>query len=117
MGRIGTGSTCGSDVRCGRFWGNIRQGPHFGRERANRSCEVGMNRRPKFLLLVTVEAAAAIPAWAQTVAPAAGAARSPTHAASTPDFSGIGWPPSLPGFEPLASGPGPVTNRSRRDGI
>jgi hypothetical protein len=76
-----------------------------------------MNRRPKFLLLVTVAAAAAIPAWAQTVAPAAGTASSATHGASIPDFSGIWWHPSLPGFEPLASGPGPVTNRSRRDGI
>jgi len=75
-------------------------------------------RRPKFLLLVTVAAAAAAtPAVGQTVAPAAGAAGSATHGASIPDFSGIWWHPSLPGFEPPASGPGPVTNRSRRDGI
>jgi hypothetical protein len=74
-------------------------------------------RQPKFLLLATVAAAAATPASAQTVAPAAGTAGSATHGASVPDFSGIWWHPSLPGFEPPASGPGPVTNRSRRDGI
>jgi hypothetical protein len=34
-------------------------------------------------------------------------------AASIPDFSGIWAHPYLPGFEPPASGPGPVTNRAR----
>jgi hypothetical protein len=34
----------------------------------------------------------------------------------TPDFSGVWAHPSGPGFEPLASGPSPVMNRSRRDG-
>jgi hypothetical protein len=68
--------------------------------------------------LVTVAIAAATPAVGQTVAPAAGTTGSATQgAASVPDFSGIWWHPSLPGFEPPASGPGPVTNRSRRDGI
>jgi hypothetical protein len=75
--------------------------------------------QPKFLLLATLAAmAAATPAVGQTAAPAAGTAASATQgAASVPDFSGIWWHPSLPGFEPPASGPGPVTNRSRRDGI
>ena len=73
-------------------------------------------RQPRFLLLAAM--AAATPAVGQTVAPAAGTAASATQgAASVPDFSGIWWHPSLPGFEPPASGPGPVTNRSRRDGI
>jgi hypothetical protein len=38
--------------------------------------------------------------------------------ASIPDFSGV-WahPSSNSGFEPLPSGPGPVTNRLRRDGL
>ena len=36
---------------------------------------------------------------------------------SIPDFSGVWWHPSLPGFEPLASGPTSVTNRSRRNGV
>ena len=73
-------------------------------------------RQPRFLLLAAM--AAATPAVGQTVAPAAGTAASATQgAASVPDFSGIWWHPSLPGFEPPASGPGPVTNRSRRDVI
>jgi len=77
-----------------------------------------MNARRNFLLLVTVAAAAATPALGQTAAPTAGAASSGTHGpASIPDFSGIWWHPSLPGFEPPASGPGPVTNRSRHDGV
>jgi hypothetical protein len=38
-------------------------------------------------------------------------------AAAIPDFSGIWRHGSLPWFEPPASGPGPVTNRSRRDGV
>ena len=33
---------------------------------------------------------------------------------SIPDFSGIWWHQSLPGMEPPASGPGPVTNLVRR---
>ena len=37
---------------------------------------------------------------------------------AAPDFSGIWSHPFLTGFEPPASGPGPVTNRSRRrDGV
>src|ERR1700678_1109024 len=71
-----------------------------------------------FLLLVTFAAAAATPALSQTATPAAGAAISGTQrAASIPDFSGVWRHPSLPGFEPPASGPGPVTNRSRRNGV
>jgi hypothetical protein len=59
-------------------------------------------------------AAAAMPAWGQTVAPGAGPA---DGGASIPDFSGVWWHPSLPGFEPLASGPTSLTNRSRRNGV
>jgi hypothetical protein len=76
-----------------------------------------MNAREReFLLLVALAAAVAAPgvpsALGQT---SAGAASSATPGgASIPDFSGIWWHPSLPGFEPPASGPGPVTNRSRR---
>ena len=33
-----------------------------------------------------------------------------------PDFSGLWWHPSLPGPEPLSSGPTTVTNRSRSNG-
>jgi hypothetical protein len=79
-----------------------------------------MGRRD-FLLLAALAAAAPSvtaafgqAALGQAVTPAAeptgGAAQS---AASTPDFSGMWSHPYLPGFEPPASGPGPVTNRSR----
>lgn len=36
---------------------------------------------------------------------------------SVPDFSGVWWHPSLPGVEPLASGPTSLVNRSRRNGV
>jgi hypothetical protein len=72
--------------------------------------------RRDILLLVTLAAAAATPAFGQTAAPAPApsATASAPHAAPIPDFSGIWRHPSLPGFEPPASGPGPVTNRARR---
>jgi hypothetical protein len=71
-------------------------------------------QRRDFLLLLTL-AAAATPASGQAVPPAAGPAPSGAQAAaSVPDFSGVWGHPSIPGFEPPASGPGPVTNRSRR---
>jgi hypothetical protein len=61
--------------------------------------------------------AAAAPARGQTTLPAVEAAGSDKQiAAATPDFFGLWAHPSFPGFEPLASGPGPVVNRSRRDG-
>src|SRR5450631_2100700 len=67
----------------------------------------------RLFFAAALAAAVATPGLAQTVAPTAG-----THgAASIPDFSGIWWHPSLPGFEPPSSGPGPVTNRSRRNGV
>jgi hypothetical protein len=71
-----------------------------------------------FLLLLAL-AASVTPALGQnqapTVKPAASAAQG---AASIPDFSGIWAHPYLTGFEPPASGPGPILNRSRRrDGV
>src|SRR5271169_4408313 len=66
------------------------------------------------ILVAAAAAAAAMPAWGQTAAPAA---RPADGGASIPDFSGVWWHPSLPGFEPLASGPTSVTNRSRRNGV
>ncbi len=71
-------------------------------------------KRRVHLSLLILTAAAAIPAWGQTVAPTV---RSADSRASIPDFSGIWWHPSLPGFEPLASGPTSLTNRSRRNGV
>ena len=72
--------------------------------------------RRDFLWLVMVAAAAAA-AWGQTAAPAAGPAGSATPSTAVPDFSGIWAHPYLTGFEPPAAGPGPVTNRSRRNGV
>jgi hypothetical protein len=71
-------------------------------------------KRRNHLLLMILAATAAMPAWGQTVAPSAGPA---DGGASIPDFSGVWWHPSLPGFEPLASGPTSLTNRSRRNGV
>jgi len=62
-------------------------------------------------LLAALLIGAAMPAWAQTVTPAAGPA---FGGPPIPDFSGIWSHPSFPGFEPPASGPGPVVNKSRR---
>jgi hypothetical protein len=64
-------------------------------------------RRRNFLLLVALAAAAATPVLGQAAAPTA----------SIPDFSGLWAHPWLPGFEPLASGPTSLTNRSRRNGV
>jgi hypothetical protein len=63
-------------------------------------------KRRGYLSLLILTAAAAMPARGQT-----------GETAPTPDFSGIWWHPSLPGMEPLASGPTAVTNRSRRNGV
>ena len=58
-------------------------------------------QRREFLLFVTLVAAAA---------PTAGGAQS---GASIPDVSGVWLHPSIPGFEPLSSGPTSVVNKSR----
>jgi hypothetical protein len=70
---------------------------------------------PRNLLLLVTLAAAASPALGQQSAPAAGQANiGSQHASSIPDFSGIWRHGSLPWLVPPASGPGPVTNKSRR---
>jgi hypothetical protein len=67
------------------------------------------------LLLLATLAAAASPVWGQVAAPAPGPSKiEPQGGASVPDFSGIWRHGSLPWFVPPASGPGPVTNKSRR---
>jgi hypothetical protein len=74
-----------------------------------------MNLRRDFLLAVTLVATVAMPALGQDAAHAVeGAAQA---AAPIPDFSGIWAHPSFPGFEPPASGPGPVVNKARRPQI
>ena len=74
-------------------------------------------RRRDFLLLATLAVAAAsvTAALGQAETPAVGSTGSAAQSA-IPDFSGIWSHPYWPGFEPPASGPGPVTNRSRLRG-
>jgi hypothetical protein len=67
-------------------------------------------KRRKFFLLAILAAASAMPATGQTQGLAQGAA-------SIPDFSRFWRHQSLPGLEPLASGPTSLTNRSRRNGV
>jgi len=65
-------------------------------------------RRRNLFLLVTLATAAATSSLGQAAAPTA----------KIPDFSGLWAHPSLPGFEPLASGPTSLINRERRpDGV
>jgi len=60
-------------------------------------------------------AVAAAPAFGQAVMPTVGSAGNGKEiAASIPDFSGMWVHGSIPGFEPLASGPTSLVNRSRR---
>jgi hypothetical protein len=73
-----------------------------------------MNLKRRGYLSLLILTAAAMPAVGQTATPAV---RPADSSASIPDFSGIWWHPSLPGFEPLASGPTSLTNRSRRNGV
>jgi len=67
-----------------------------------------------FPLVLTLAAVAATPAFGQAAAPAVGPAIGGSESAkSIPDFSGV-WLHTLPGFEPLPSGPTALVNRSRR---
>jgi hypothetical protein len=71
-------------------------------------------QRRNLLLLVIFAAVAATPALGQATAPPVAPANSGKQsAASVPDFSGIWGHPYWPSFEPPASGPGPITNKSR----
>jgi hypothetical protein len=65
-------------------------------------------------LVVTLAVGAVAPAFAQVIAPAVGPAVQGGQQGSTsiPDRSGV-WNHSIPGFEPLASGPTALVNRSR----
>src|SRR5438552_13876794 len=74
-----------------------------------------MLSRGNLPLCVALAIAAAPPILAQK-APAIMSAG--TAQGAIPDFSGIWSHPYLTGFEPPASGPGPVKNKSRRpDGV
>jgi hypothetical protein len=78
-----------------------------------------MNGQRNFLLLGTLAAAAvsALGLQAASAAGSAGSAGVETQAASVPDLSGVWRRGGLPWYEPPASGPGPITNRSRRNGV
>jgi hypothetical protein len=71
-----------------------------------------MNVQRDFLLLVTVAAAVATPAWGQAAAPEA-TGRVTQSDSAIPDLSGAWNHSSLNGLELPLSGPGPVRNRSR----
>src|SRR5262245_66562350 len=70
-----------------------------------------MHRQRDFVLMVML--AATVPACGQAVAQTTSGTQG---AASTTDFSGI-WTKPYFGIESPRSGPGPVTNRSRRNGV
>ena len=67
-----------------------------------------MNVPGDFLLLATLAAMATTPVLGQDVARVDGSV-----AALIPDVSGVWLHPSIPGFEPLSSGPTSVVNKSR----
>jgi hypothetical protein len=76
--------------------------------------EIMKLQRRDFLLVMTLAAAAATPAFGQAVAPTVWPANGGSEGAEViPDFSGI-WVHALPGFEPLSSGPTALVNTQRR---
>src|SRR3954470_4037550 len=75
--------------------------------RANRDREDLMNAGRLFLVWIMLAAAIATPAFGQAPSSVA------KPAASIPDFSGVWAHPFLTGYEPPASGPGPVLNTAR----
>ena len=81
--------------------------------KAGHEREDGMIAQRDFVLLVALATMAATPVIGQS-RPATPADGGTQGAALIPDFSGIWSHPSFPGFEPPASGPGPVVNKSRR---
>src|SRR5580693_9871821 len=72
---------------------------------------VDMHRQ--FLLSLALAMAAATSTQAQTATPVSPARGATNGVASIPDFTRSWSHPSFPWFEPPASGPGPVTNKSR----
>jgi hypothetical protein len=69
-------------------------------------------------LWTALVSALATTAFAQAVSSAAAQTEASKPSSAIPDFSGVWAHPYLTGFEPPASGPGPVLNRSRRpDGV
>ena len=74
---------------------------------------MGVLRRDRFWSAL-LAAVVSTSAWGQAPAPAAGPTGVAPGAAAVPDFSGMWVHPYFPGFEPPASGPGPVLSKWRR---
>jgi len=75
-----------------------------------------MHAQRHFLLFIALAAAFATPAWGQIATsggPVSGVTNGATSIPEIPDFSHVWLHPAFPWFEPPASGPGPVTNKSR----
>jgi hypothetical protein len=73
-----------------------------------------MRRQRNLLPFIALAAAIATRAFGQTIASAGELATGVTNgAASIPELTGVWTHPAFPWFEPPASGPGPVTNKSR----
>jgi hypothetical protein len=73
-----------------------------------------MSRQRNFLLFIALAVAFATPALGQAVTSGGEPASGVTNSATLiPDFSRTWTHPAFPWFEPPASGPGPVTNKSR----
>jgi hypothetical protein len=72
-----------------------------------------MKRHRNFRLLIALVLAVATPALGQVTSGVGLAGGVTKDATSIPDLSRVWMHPAFPWFEPPASGPGPVTNRSR----
>src|ERR1700730_4517591 len=72
-----------------------------------------MHTQRNFLLFIALAAAFATPAPGQTATSGGPVSGGTNGATSIPDFSRVWLHPAFPWFEPPASGPGPVTNKSR----
>src|ERR1700681_4752368 len=75
-------------------------------------------QRSFLLWIAVVVSVVAMPVWGQTTTSGSSTTAAITQSpASVPDLSGIWAHLSWPGVERPTSGPGPVTNRSRREGV
>src|SRR5437879_11698540 len=72
-----------------------------------------MHTQRNFLLFIVLAAAFATPALGQTATSGGSISGVTNGAPSIPDFPRVWLHPAFPWFEPPASGPGPVTNKSR----
>ena len=75
-----------------------------------------MTLQRRNFVLIALAAALAAPTLAQTIKSESGAVNSTRQTSPISDFSGI-WAKPYLGIEPPPSGPGPVTNLARRNGV